>query len=128
MEISTTVTGLEETVAFLEQFDTQLTVAGVEAVRVTSDDVRDDIQEIMPVDTGWAQARWGDEIYGGIWRIDTDGLGITQGSSIDPYEYIEKLNEGSSMQAPAGFIDAAAERGRLKLESNLEREIGEVVG
>lgn len=127
MEISMTVTGVEEVAAYLSTLDSKLTIVGVEQVRVTSDDVRDDIQGVMPVDTGWAQARWGEPMYGGVWRIDDDGLGITQGSDIEPFEYIEKLNEGSSAQAPAGFIDAGAERGRLKLENNLERAIGEAI-
>ena len=90
------------------------------AVEDGSREVQSRIQERMPVDTGWAQARWGEEMYGGFWEVREDGLEIWQGSEIEPYEYIEKLNEGSSVQAPAGFIDAEAERGALLLINKAE--------
>ena len=90
------------------------------AVEDVSKEVQSRIQERMPVDTGWAQARWGEEMYGGFWEVREDGLEIWQGSEIEPYEYIEKLNEGSSVQAPAGFIDAEAERGALLLVDKAE--------
>lgn len=90
------------------------------AVEDVSKEVQSRIQERMPVDTGWAQARWGEEMYGGFWEVREDGLEIWQGSEIEPYEYIEKLNEGSSVQAPAGFIDAEAERGALLLINKAE--------
>lgn len=125
MRISSDVTGLDEVIGYLGNLDGKMTNEAIAVVRETSEDVQVDIQSVMPVDTGWAQMRWGEPLYGGIWRIDTDQLGITQGSSVEPYEYIEKLNEGSSLQAPAGFIDTAAERGRLKLEANLERGMTE---
>ncbi len=55
----------------------------------------------MPVDTGAARARWG-TLYN---ELD-GGMTVEVGAELDPYEYIEALNEGHSMQAPAGFIDA----------------------
>jgi len=65
----------------------------------------------MPVDTGRARASWGHSsnpagAYDGIWIERPDALTIIEGSRV---EYIEQLNEGSSTQAPAGFIDAKAE-------------------
>jgi hypothetical protein len=76
----------------------------------------------MPVDTGAARARWGiPGAPGGIWQEEDDGLTITQGAGVEPYEYIERLNEGSSMQAPAGFLDAIA----FKAEEELLNELGD---
>jgi hypothetical protein len=74
----------------------------------------------MPVDTGAARARWGVEgAAGGIWIEQDAGMTIIQGAELQPYEYIEKLNEGSSQQAPAGFIDTIA----YKAEEELIQEI-----
>lgn len=78
------------------------------------------IKIAMPVDTGAARARWGIEgATGGIWIEQDEGLTIIQGAELQPYEYIERLNEGSSMQAPIGFIDTIA----YKAEEELVQEI-----
>lgn len=81
------------------------------------------IQGDMPVDTGWAQSRWGEPDYGGIWEESDDGWEIKQGSSIEPYEYIIALNEGSSSQAPAGFIDSAAAWGQEQAVIGIEQKL-----
>lgn len=74
----------------------------------------------MPVDTGAARARWGTPgAPGGIWIEQDAGMTIIQGAQLQPFEYIEKLNEGSSQQAPAGFIDTIA----YKAEEELVQEI-----
>lgn len=78
------------------------------------------IKIAMPVDTGAARARWGIAgATGGIWIEQDEGLTIIQGAQLQPYEYIERLNEGSSMQAPVGFIDTIA----YKAEEELIQEI-----
>ena len=91
------------------------------------------VKNDMPVDTGRARASWshwspGDIRKGGSGASAADahyketdgGLTIEQGSNV---EYIEALNDGSSAQAPAGFIDSAEENaGQV-----LEREIDEVI-
>lgn len=69
------------------------------------------VKREMPIDTGRARASWGSlagvfEPGDGIWDVEDGGLTITQGSNV---EYVPELNEGHSRQAPAGFIDAAAE-------------------
>ena len=51
-----------------------------------------------------------------IWRESADGLSITQGSNV---VYIERLNQGHSRQAPAGFIDRAGLTGQLELDKAL---------
>lgn len=43
-------------------------------------------------------------------------MSIMQGAQLQPFEYIERLNEGSSQQAPAGFIDVIAEEQQYALE------------
>ena len=49
------------------------------------------------------------------------GLTVVQGAQLEPYEYIERLNEGSSMQAPAGFLDTIG----YKAEEELSQEIAQ---
>lgn len=99
-----------------------------QAIVDTAEEAREDIKRNMPVDYGDAQGRWGNPGWRmvnpryqgaagqGIWREDVRNLTHTQGAELAPYEYIERLNEGSSQQAPAGFIDAAVERAVDKAE------------
>lgn len=61
------------------------------------------IKILMPVDTGRARAEWGVEEAGGVFEVSADHLSVTQGTTLD---YVPRLNEGWSQQAPAGFIDA----------------------
>ncbi len=82
-------------------------------VRQVSFDVERMIKIRMPVDTGRARASWGHSAPpagpgDGVWIEDEADLSIEQGSNV---EYIEKLNSGSSKQAPAGFIDTEEARG-----------------
>jgi len=71
---------------------------------------RANIKAAMPVDTGAARARWGIAGGPGIWIEDRNALAVEQGAALEPYEYIKRLNEGYSHQAPAGFLDVEAER------------------
>ena len=101
-----------------------------QAIVDTAEAARDDIKRNMPVDYGDAQGRWGNPNWRmlnpryqgaagqGIWREDVRNLTHTQGAELSPYEYIERLNEGSSQQAPAGFIDSAVERAMDKAEDD----------
>lgn len=89
------------------------------------------IKQYMPVDTGRARAGWGlytpALLFVGsdknpssdqdvIWEVDRDEMGITQGTFVP---YVVFLNEGTSSQAPAGFIDTAAEMGGTDLENEI---------
>jgi hypothetical protein len=94
------------------------------------------IKSIMPVDTGRARATWGiftpqhivyftprnlpmpDE---SIWEVSGDGLSITQGADLRDYNYIDELNAGSSKQAPAMFLDVAAEQAGDELAKRIDR-------
>jgi hypothetical protein len=93
-------------------------------VRVVSLNTKQRIMILMPVDTGAARARWGSPgAPGGIWRELDGGLTIEQGAALEPYEYIEKLNEGSSTQAPAGFIDVQLVQAEQELDNALLRDL-----
>ncbi len=122
--INITAEGWEQYIAKMATMNSEIGAAIAIELLETSQKIQDRVQSEMPVDTGWAQARWGVPEYGGIWEVSEDGLSITQGASIDPYEYIIRLNEGSSTQAPAGFIDAAGEWGaqqaNIGISSKLE--------
>ena len=74
----------------------------------------------MPIDEGRARASWGmwtpgdlrgdveDAKQGdAIFTVSGDGMTVIQGTNVP---YVEELNNGSSNQAPAGFIDRVAER------------------
>lgn len=79
----------------------------------------------MPVDTGRARASWGHSTApaspsDGIWDEDEADLSIVEGTAVD---YVAYLNEGSSSQAPAGFIDAEA----FKVEAELNAAIDALI-
>lgn len=84
-------------------------------VRAASFETLRRIKLRMPVDTGAARASWGT-----IWQETDDGMTIVQGS---PLPYIERLNDGWSQQAPAGFIDAEAERALDAIEDDIARQL-----
>ena len=131
MTVTTEVVGLEAVQAWASELVNATTKAAADAVLEVSNETAFFVQQVMPVDTGWAQSRWGEvAVVGGVWEVSEDGLEIKQGSdlegTINHYEYIIRLNEGSSMQAPAGFIDTAAERGGNNLEARLDEIAGMV--
>jgi hypothetical protein len=84
-----------------------------------------------PVDTGWARANWVPPIgvpFDGLAGRRDNVTGAVQGgaeASIPTYRlgrrvwisnnvpYIERLNAGSSKQAPAGFVQAAIQKAIL---------------
>lgn len=99
-------------------------------VRVVSFDAERYIKIRMPVDTGRARASWGHSTApaspaDGIWHEDVDALALTQGSRV---EYIEYLNQGSSTQAPAGFIDAEKARAERNLAAGIEDDLAQEWG
>ena len=92
------------------------------------------IKSEMPVDTGRARASWGHWTPGDVrvgnsgansgdaaWEEMDDGLTIEQGSNV---EYIGALNDGHSLQAPAGFIDAAEEAAQRTLDQRIDERMG----
>ncbi len=100
-----------------------------QVVRVVSFNAERNVKLQMPVDTGRARASWGHSSApalpgDGIWDEDEQGLSITQGSTV---EYIPALNEGSSSQAPAGFIDSIERRSAQELEQMLANELAKIL-
>lgn len=77
----------------------------------------------MPVDTGHARANWG---HGpaGVWDEDEAALQIVEGTTV---VYVPRLNEGSSRQAPAGFIDAEALKVEVEINAAIDRLLGETL-
>ena len=99
-------------------------------------DIVANLQETTPVDTGWARANWiphiGAELDEDLRGISPDDARISgdqgrQQSGIaqvatnytltdgaifitNNVPYIERLNDGSSTQAPAGFVQAAIDK------------------
>ena len=110
------------------------TVRGIKnAVRKVSFSVERVIKQTMPVDTGRARASWGhwtpallrnqaggDAAGAAVWDEKDDGFTIEQGSNV---AYIDALNDGTSQQAPAGFLDMAEERGNKALEDEIDKII-----
>lgn len=96
-------------------------------------DLANDLRDTTPVDTGFAANSWFEQANGsppaGVGWEGPDGARGTREavtsvpdpgaimagiggviSLVNTAAYIEKLNEGSSPQAPAGFVEAAGNR------------------
>lgn len=116
---------LRELAKLSKNLDKGMVRSAARIVKAASFAVEKRIKEDMPVDYGRARASWGHWGGGGgtggsaadaIYVVSDHGLTVVQGSNV---EYIEYLNRGSSKQAPAGFIDQAAQAGQLILEEEL---------
>jgi hypothetical protein len=77
----------------------------------------------MPVDTYHARNNWA---HGpaGIWEEDEGNLEIVEGTTV---VYVARLNEGWSTQSPAGFIDAAALKTEVEINTAIDRLLGETL-
>lgn len=98
-------------------------------LRIVSFNAERFIKIRMPVDQGTARASWGHSAApaapdDGIWIENEDELSITQGSKLP---YIERLNEGWSTQAPAGFIDAEVQRAIDDFAKGIEDDIAKEI-
>lgn len=117
MKIEIDTTDVKRVIAELEQMTPTIRRRAWAAVRVASFEAERNIKLKMPVRTGRARSSWGHSFPPalpgeGIWQEDEANLAITQGSRVG---YIQNLNDGSSRQAPAGFIDAAERRAQNRL-------------
>ena len=102
-------------------------------------EVHERLYTSTPIDTGWAMSNWLfnigspiEEPIGTREDVDTTGL-ATSAARITIYNiyqngqafitnnvyYIEKLNEGYSPQASAGFVEAAIEEGINALDGQV---------
>jgi len=117
----------------LHKIKIQLTNATEMEARKLVLDIHERLVVKTPVDTGWARSNWLLSVGKAILKpvgskkdIDTEagavGVGsilgwkFSQGSAFDTNNvpYIRKLNEGSSKQAPAGFVDKAVQAAVIK--------------
>lgn len=103
-----------------------------------------ELREATPVDTGWARANWVPQVgvpvfrpygaYPGKGGTAQDGFserGLAQVAIwrfghgpvyiVNNVPYIERLNDGSSRQAPAGFVQISIERAIRTTIQALER-------
>ncbi len=98
-----TVTGWDEVVAQARDAGPVLKQEIRKAVQAEAMEGVRNIKIAMPVDTGRARASWGSPEAEGIFYYEDDGFTNVQGTNV---VYVDELNQGSSKQAPAGFIDA----------------------
>lgn len=125
MRVSFDTAGFDLEAQFAQAMSPKLRVRIWKRVRVVSFDAERMIKIKMPVDTGRARASWGHstapaDAGEGIWEEQQAALSLTQGSRVP---YIEQLNQGSSKQAPAGFIDAEERRAEQALADGLEQDV-----
>jgi hypothetical protein len=99
-------------------------------VRITALQIFNQIVERTPVDTGRARANWNIDINTVDLTLHDPGRDATNESLTatarfkltdtiyisNNLPYIERLDEGHSKQAPAGFIDAAIETGKRQAD------------
>lgn len=97
-------------------------------VRIVSFNLERRVKFAMPVRFGRARASWGhwtiadvvrqvkgniSRAWDALWRENQADLSIEQGSNV---EYVPKLNEGYSKQAPRGFIDDLGDEHQEQLD------------
>jgi len=121
--------------AFLNRFDDLIKQKAAYRNNEAALIFRTQIMIQMPVRTGAAQNVWGQKPaptvshnqhwVDGIWEITDNGLTIEVGAEHEDFAYIIRLNEGSSRQAPAGFIDTEWEKDMDEYEKKLQSDIEE---
>ena len=93
MKFSMTLEGVEQ--EFRKLFKTQSEILEAES-KVSVAKMLGDLVSATPVDTGKARASWNVKKQGLVFNVNNDA------------EYIQYLNQGSSKQAPAYFIERIA--------------------
>lgn len=116
-----TITGWEAIIAEASAAATQLKQSIKEDVQTEAMEAVRNIKIAMPVDTGRARASWGSPEAEGIFYYEDDGMTNVQGTNV---VYVDELNQGSSRQAPAGFIDAEEEARANSLAERIENRLG----
>ena len=112
----------------MKAFEADIEELGTQTLRKIALDVDQDLVNNTPVDTGRAKGNWLVGVNSVktaiVEKEDKSGSGaILEGASeikkaefgdvihiINNLPYINKLNDGSSTQAPAGFVESAVER------------------
>lgn len=88
----------------IADFHKEINAAAEEAELIAEEDVQgridlavDLLRKVTPVDTGYARSRWRSRRY----------LLVPGGEITNDADYIVRLNQGSSKQAPKFFIEQA---------------------
>lgn len=121
LAVTVTTTELDREVGRAQTLTAEAERRGKARVRFVSLKVLRGIKERTPIDTGRARNSWGAD----IWTETDNGWTIIQGSRV---VYFQRLNEGWSKQAPAGFVDTEAEKGLDDLMEGLLQDFGEALG
>jgi len=116
LEVEISLVELEREIERIGQMQPQIVTRGKQRVRLVGLSILRGVRERTPIDTGRARNSWGRD----IWEIIDDGWGVLQGSNV---VYFQRLNEGWSQQAPAGFVDVEAERGLDELADGLGEDV-----
>lgn len=86
----------------------QVKLEAASSLKSVMDKFYTEIKNLTPVDTGRAKSQWK------RYRDVNIGRGETQTVIANQVPYIQRLNEGSSKQAPNGIVDPAWERANKK--------------
>lgn len=111
LQVTANTKELKKLAKEVDDLDQKVVVRARKSVKIVTFKTVRRVKEEMPVDTGRARASWQ------IDKFLDGGLTSIQGSNV---EYIPFLNAGSSQQAPAGFIDVAANAAARELDRDIE--------
>lgn len=117
IQVGIKVEGWDDEVIEAEILPRRLNESSKVAVKATSLQTMRRVKETTPIDTGRARASWGSD----IWIESDGGKTIEQGSNVP---YFQRLNEGWSKQAPAGFVEIAVEQAIDDIEQMFMNEAG----
>ena len=113
------------------QFKQVMKKGAWKVVKSTSISLMKQVKMRMPWDTGRASGSWG-KTTGNVatpadsyWLENENELWIEQGTTV---HYVALLEQGSSRQAPAGFIEASALAAQQELDKYVEQMLDEVFG
>lgn len=138
MEIKVHVEGADEVIRQLERAPGTIRKQAGAIIRAAALALMRRVKSEMPVDSGRARASWGVWTPGDLAKPNPDatradahyeerdgGLTVSQGSNVG---YVAGLNQGSSRQAPAGFIDKGVEVAQRALVEAVGKMLKEVLG
>lgn len=109
---------------------------GNEMLAETSLEVLRQVSQLTPVDSGRARSNWFMGVNAAERKIteDTKGANVAEAAQVkltikgadtvfvsNNLPYIERLNDGYSKQAPANFVESAAQVARRKVEEIAKR-------
>jgi hypothetical protein len=85
-------------------------IASTEQAEKIVNTMKEELVSLTPIDTGLARRSWSIQRFGSIFNVKNS------------VPYIERLNAGSSIQAPARFIESTALKYGTPLGTIVERD------